>query len=178
MSWNHCKVWPKNENNSKRISLKRSVVLEADGMRRVDWSWFLIFPKGTFNNHWQRRCNGGGGRERRKRGQTSRSWKGADYPWRNNRLDVHGHPVNGNHFKRSRPQCVYLANVKFTRGKRKAACTLANTLLPLFISCRCFLRVPSKIGSFCRARSSALGRGSCSPIVNLWLFSSQVLSVS
>lgn len=116
-------------------------------------------------------------RERRKRGQTSRSWKGADYPWRNNRLDVHGHPVNGNHFKRSRPQCVYLANVKFTRGKRRAACTLANTLLPLFISCRCFLRVPSKIGSFCRARSSALGRGSCSPIVNLWLFSSQVLSV-
>lgn len=25
--------------------------------------------------------------------------------------------VNGDHFKRSRPQCVYLANVKFTCGK-------------------------------------------------------------
>lgn len=49
--------------------------------------------------------------------------KGADdgNPLRNNRADVHGSPtVNGDHFKRSRPQCVYLANVKFTCGKRGA----------------------------------------------------------
>jgi len=46
--------------------------------------------------------------------------KGADdgNPLRNNRADIHGSPtVNGDHFKRSRSQCVYLANVKFTRGK-------------------------------------------------------------
>lgn len=96
----------------------------------------LIFPKGTFGSFWQRYWNEKE-KERKKRGQTSGSWKEADYPWRNNRIDVHGHPVNENHFKRSRLQCIYLANVKFTCEKRKTACTSTNTftsihVLPLF----------------------------------------------
>lgn len=81
---------------------------------------------------WERK------REKETRANESESWKEADYPWRNNRIDVHSYPVNENHFKRSRLQCIYLANVKFTCEKRRTACTSANTfttsihVLPLF----------------------------------------------
>ncbi|KAG7190778.1 hypothetical protein KM043_006849 [Ampulex compressa] len=73
----------------------------------------LIFPKGSLVVVFATR-KGEAAEETRPS-----SHKGADVPRLNNCTDVHGRPVNGNHFKRSRPQCVYLANVKFSRGERE-----------------------------------------------------------
>lgn len=80
---------------------------------RAEWSWFLREKEPEVSS-----TEGAPGR--RGTASDARQPKGADDddPLRNNRADIHGSPtVNGDHFKRSRPQCVYLANVKFTRGK-------------------------------------------------------------
>lgn len=125
----------------------------------------LIFPKGMLGSHWQ--WSEGWRREKETRAnevlyheRKPTSHRGTIAPM------FMACPVNGDHFKRSRPQCVYLANVKFTCEKRRAACIPANTLLPSSVHGLLFSLRLSKIGSFCRARSSALGRGSCSPIVD------------
>jgi len=85
---------------------------------RSEWSWFLQRKERTeVTDTGMDRAPGRRGHRPQGRGPKDAD---DDDPLRNNRVNVHGSPtVNGNHFKRSRPQCVYLANVKFTRGKGK-----------------------------------------------------------
>ncbi|CAL1673563.1 unnamed protein product [Lasius platythorax] len=103
----------------------------------------LIFTrKGTSRSYRQEY-----GRGTWEKGNRPRDPKGADDPLRNNRADVHGSPtVNGDHFKRSRPQCVYLANVKF--GKRGTMRRHGSTSSPWF----CVVRDTNPI-VLCRSAS-------------------------
>lgn len=99
------------------------------------------------------------------RGTAPENPKGAD-PLRNNRVDVHGSPtVNEDHFKRSRPQCVYLANVKFTCGKRGTR-NEAHTAAPRRSG---FVSSETQIRSFCVAVRHFAAAGSCNPVVSSWL---------
>lgn len=86
-----------------------------------------------------------------------------------------GLPVNGDHFKRSRSQCVYLANVKFTPWKKRNTDRYAvlsvgyrDASLPCFAALQ--TQIPDRFVSAAADRRTIVGRGSCKPRCKLLTF--------
>lgn len=141
-----------NERMDERTNGDNSVLWDAarcSRETRAEWSRFLQ-TKGTSRSH---RHLGEGkpppvpaGTKRCRRLQPAA---------RNNHADVHGSPtVNGDHFKRSRPQCVYLANVKFTRGEKGSSNRYAARRHLAALSLE-----KTEIRSFCIAEDSPRSHG-------------------